>query len=192
MLFQDAAYAESIRLDTLRREQERAQAERVAQRQRAIDAFRLLPEPTKGNVDVLQIAVRLPDGSRIVRRFLQSDRVALLYTFVQSSLAASAAAAAASSSWIDTFVLVTDYPRRLLVNREATLLHSGITNMALLVVTVNEDADQQTNQQATANSSASASANASANANQQQQQQQQQRPQQTNDERQHVGSVAGF
>jgi hypothetical protein len=31
---------------------------------------------------VLQIAVRLPDGSRIVRRFLQGDRVALLYTFV--------------------------------------------------------------------------------------------------------------
>jgi hypothetical protein len=108
-VFQDAAYAESIRLDTLRREQERAQAERTAQRQRAIEAFRQLAEPPKGAcIDVLQIAVRLPDGSRIVRRFLQSPIVWLCCMFLfRASLAASAAA-----SWIDAFALVTDYPTK--------------------------------------------------------------------------------
>lgn len=168
----------------MRREQERALAERVALRQRAIEAFRQQPEPPKGGADVLQIAVRLPDGSRIVRRFLQSDRVALLYTFVQAS--------AVAAPWIDTFALVTDYPRRHLVNREVTLLHSGITNMALLVVTVNEEtpaAEKTENSNAIAVASAAVAASSSAAASSSTTTS---RVETTNDERQHVGSVAGF
>lgn len=136
---QDAAYAASVRADDLRRQDERAHAERAAQRQRTVEQFQQLAEPAKGDGDAVSIAVRLPDRARIVRRFRQSDRVALLYAFVCAHASNSAAAA-----WLDSFVLVTDFPRRHLVNREATLAQSGIGDMALLhVSTDTEQAAQQ-------------------------------------------------
>ena len=102
---QDAAYAASLRADDLRRQDERAHAERAAQRLRAVEQFQQLAEPAKGDADVLSIAVRLPDRARIVRRFRQSDRVALVYAFVCASAPPAAA-------WLDSFVLVTDFPRK--------------------------------------------------------------------------------
>jgi FAS-associated factor 2 len=142
---QEAAYAASLQADEARRREERAHAERAAQRQRAVEQFRLLPEPARGDADVLQIAVRLPDRARLVRRFRTTDRVDVLYAFVEANVPRTQA-------WLDSFSLVTDFPRRHIVNRKATLAQSGIGDMALLhVVTTStdddDDDDDQSNQQ---------------------------------------------
>lgn len=42
----------------------------------------LPPEPSAGAIGAVRIQFRLPDGNRAVRRFLQSEPVAVLYTFV--------------------------------------------------------------------------------------------------------------
>jgi len=45
----------------------------------------LPPEPEESNALVVHLAIRLPNGSRIVRRFLSSDAVRLVYEFVRRS-----------------------------------------------------------------------------------------------------------
>jgi Ataxin-3 len=43
----------------------------------------LTPEPAASQSDAVRIQIRLPDGSRAVRRFLSTDPVAMLYAFIE-------------------------------------------------------------------------------------------------------------
>lgn len=45
-------------------------------------AYELADEPAEGAPGVIKIQFRLPDGTRAVRRFLESDRVGVIYAFV--------------------------------------------------------------------------------------------------------------
>jgi hypothetical protein len=68
-----------------------------------------------------------------------------LYSFVDASVPAT-------QPWLESFKLVTDFPRRHLVNRDATLAQSGIGNMALLHVICDDDDDDDDDNDNTASS----------------------------------------
>merc|ERR1712087_28559 len=48
------------------------------------DAYELTDEPAEGAPDAVKIQFRLPDGTRAVRRFSESDQVGVIYAFVAS------------------------------------------------------------------------------------------------------------
>lgn len=68
-------------------EQEKEAAARDAvlrERIRAEKDAGLPPEPSPGDDDLVNVMFRMPDGSRFSRRFRVSDRVPLLFDFVDS------------------------------------------------------------------------------------------------------------
>ena len=50
----------------------------------AVPTVTLTEEPAAGTDGAVRIQFRMPDGSRAVRRFLQSDPVGMVYAFVES------------------------------------------------------------------------------------------------------------
>jgi ubiquitin fusion degradation protein 1 len=115
---------EEERLARLRAEMEREVAERaVAERERLEEerekrsermrlaeeaASRLPPEPTTDDaiIDIVEVVVRLPDGSRVTRRCKKSDTMAVLFDAV---LARGGEVEAIPGQ----FNLVQQYPRRM-------------------------------------------------------------------------------
>ena len=47
-------------------------------------SFELMEEPGEGATGVVKIEFRSPDGTRAVRRFLESEQVGVIYAFVES------------------------------------------------------------------------------------------------------------
>ena len=93
----------------------------------AAAAAALPPEPAAGAPASISVAVRLPDGARLTRRFAASDPVASLYDFVVSARAPGAARG--------SFTLVSSFPRRALDPAAGSLAGAGLTHPseALLV-----------------------------------------------------------
>jgi FAS-associated factor 2 len=110
-------------LTEVRREQERLQ--RMADRREECRR-RLKPEPdltTDGTV--VTLAVRLPDGRRVDRRFLASDSVAVLYDFIgQFDLGPEC----------ERFVCCLSFPRRPLNDHQLTLGQVGLAPRGVVVV----------------------------------------------------------
>jgi hypothetical protein len=46
----------------------------------------LPPEPADGVPDVTRVQIRTPDGSRLIRRFMKTDKISLLWTFVREQV----------------------------------------------------------------------------------------------------------
>lgn len=63
----------------------------------------LPPEPDPNDPSVLRILIKLPDGSRLERRFSPNDSISLLYQFVYSQDSAPL-----------NFQIVTNFPRKVL------------------------------------------------------------------------------
>ena len=72
------------------------------------------------------IAVRFPNGKRVRRRFLRSDRVGKVYDFVDASQCVSR-----------DYTLVRMMPKRALGDRDATLEEEKLTPSAALVLEIN-------------------------------------------------------
>jgi ataxin-3 len=88
------------------------------------DALPLPPrEPDAGEAGCLQLALRLPSGARLTRRFLGSD-----------TLAAVAAVAAAAGADMRCAALTAGYPPRALAPLTATLAELGVTPNSVLSV----------------------------------------------------------
>ena len=51
---------------------------------RGTSFFELTEEPGEGAMGAVKIQFRLPDGTRAVRRFLESEQVGVIYAFVES------------------------------------------------------------------------------------------------------------
>lgn len=123
---QDREYEESLELDRAR--EESAAAEEAARREREAQAEerraaaaaaalaavderrrRLVPEPPAGAEGAVAVLARLPDGSRLQRRFAPTDSVRSLYDWVHVARADQNGAAEASPA----FRLVSNMPRRV-------------------------------------------------------------------------------
>jgi len=115
-------------------ERERCQAEAEAREEAVevarVDARRLKgealpPEPEAGLPDVSRVAVRLPDGRRLDRRWLKSTKLQLLVDWV-------------SSVELDTYDvgLVSQYPRRefTMADHGLSLEEAGLHPQAMLFV----------------------------------------------------------
>ena len=76
-------------------------------------------EPPAGGEDVTKILIRLPDGSRVQRRFLNHDKIRVVYDFV-GSLEANTAL---------NYKLVSNFPRRVFDEStfSQTLLEAGLS-----------------------------------------------------------------
>lgn len=81
-------------------------------------------EPKEGEKSTL-IVIRLPDGSRIQRKFRPSDVVQSLYFFVESKLPVQVEERS-------PFELVSNFPRKSFTQMEQTLEGAGLCPQALL------------------------------------------------------------
>ena len=95
----------------------------------AADAAEALPdEPNIGDDDVVNIAFRLPDGSRVMRRFLSSHSARALFLFIDGyeKLHAGSSRLAVEPG---TYRLVAQHPRRVIESDDAgTMAEAGITH----------------------------------------------------------------
>jgi len=148
----DRAYEESLRADQEKEAQRRAEkiakemieaekaqaearekaereAEEAARAKIAADAAEALPEePNIGDDDVVNIAFRLPDGSRVMRRFLSSHSARALFLFIDGyeKLHAGSSRLAVEPG---TYRLVAQHPRRVIESDDAgTIAEAGITH----------------------------------------------------------------
>ena len=117
---QEAEQAERARLAA-------AESAAIALRQsrRAAAQARLPPEPAASATGVVEVALRFPDGTRLIRRFDAIEPLASVFDAVEAS---SFEALAAS----EDLKLVASYPRRVWTRREVQLGQSlqdaGLTN----------------------------------------------------------------
>jgi len=136
------AYEESIRRDTERQEKEdrdrqneemaRIQREREErdmedrqrdrERRRSELARTIAPEPSADDRRAVRIAVRLPDGSRLQRRFAPESQLQAVYDFVDSQ------------KELKEYDLVASHPRQVYANRDQTLTQAGLQGQSLLSV----------------------------------------------------------
>lgn len=120
----EAAEAEAAQASVLA---ESRAAEAAKERARAeLDAMRgrVLDEPPAGAPGVVTIAVRLPEGGRLLRRFEVGQRVGALYDYVRTAWADLSGAGAAPGE----FALVSHMPRTVHDDRERSLRESGLTD----------------------------------------------------------------
>lgn len=105
-----------------------AEAAEAAQRQGearlAAERARLTAEPLAGADGVVTVAVRLPEGGRIMRRFEKAQSVSLLYDWVHVAWADLSGLAAVPPR----FTVVSHMPRKAHDDRSATLAESGLSD----------------------------------------------------------------
>jgi len=112
------------------REEERKQQKQqeLKEKKRKSISSRLPLEPDLGEKDITQIVIRLPDGSRLQRRFLQSNNVQTIFDYINSS----------QPTLLDIdYDLVMNFPRKVF-NQEGsndiTLKEAGLCPQASLFV----------------------------------------------------------
>ncbi|KAF3664695.1 putative scarecrow-like protein 28-like isoform X2 [Capsicum annuum] len=89
----------------------KAEEEKEMERQLAAKEASLPQEPTADNENVVNLVVRMPDGSRRGRRFLKSDRLQSLFDYIDVGRVVKPG----------TYRLVRPYPRRAFSDGESTL-----------------------------------------------------------------------
>ncbi|KAJ3412089.1 FAS-associated factor 2 [Chytridiales sp. JEL 0842] len=149
---QEQAYAASLRADQekenrAREEKERLEREKQEElrkkqaREEKIEARKnrkvelrnsMVAEPALEEEGITKLSIRLPSGERILRRFKETDKLELLYNFVESH----------DLSPLDLeadFVIVNTYPRKVLVDQSLTLKEAGLCPSASIVVEEKDD-----------------------------------------------------
>ncbi|KAE9606582.1 hypothetical protein Lal_00026309 [Lupinus albus] len=115
--------AEAAREEERRREEEsrrKLQEEQELETQLAAKEAFLPPEPSSDGENVVNLLVRMPDGSRRGRRFLRSDKLQSLFDFIDIGRVVKPG----------SYRLVRPYPRRAFSYEESksTLEELGLTN----------------------------------------------------------------
>jgi len=112
-------------LDRARREQEERETmdrQRDRERRKEDLARSIAPEPPSDDRRAVRIAIRLPDGSRLQRRFSPESRVEAIYDFVDSQRVLS------------EYDLVSSHPRQIYNDRTLTLSSVGLVGQSSLFV----------------------------------------------------------
>lgn len=118
----ERAELEAAMAEERRQEMAKQQEEDLAARVLAAKSS-LPPEPAAGEPSA-HIAVRLPAGGRLVRRFNASHKVEVLYLWVLGF----------AELEYDDFELCMSHPRKILSDREVTLEEAGLMPQAALFV----------------------------------------------------------
>lgn len=150
---QESAYEESLRKDRERERKEQLERERIKreeeeERQRKLEhdkkveekreykrklAENLAPEPDSSEGDITRLSIRLPDGSRLIRKFRVTDKLKDVYDFVESK-------DLQPYDILTEVVLVNTFPRQKYFDREQTLKELGLfPNSSLIVEEVLEE-----------------------------------------------------
>eukprot|EP01156_Anaeramoeba_ignava_P023636 Anaeramoba_ignava/c21679_g1_i1.p2 GENE.c21679_g1_i1~~c21679_g1_i1.p2 ORF type:complete len:348 (+),score=135.79 c21679_g1_i1:49-1044(+) len=145
---QDKEYYQSLILDQEREREELRELEqkkqkieeekqkKIAEEQKEKDKKEMLEtfkkrlpkEPTENNQNTLTIAIKLPDSSRIQRKFLKTDTLRDLYDWVQIK----------SPDLIgNDFELAKNFPTTHFQNNETSLSSAGILNFDMLYLIKN-------------------------------------------------------
>jgi len=140
---QDRAFLESLAEDEARERrqqeeqrrlfQEQEEQEREAQRERnkvqerekrrEMCRQRLPSEPLPSEEGITQLVIRLTDGSRLQRRFKVMDKLQTVFDFVDST-----------SNEVESYDLLTNFPRKVFSDPHMTLQEAGLTPQAALFV----------------------------------------------------------
>jgi len=140
---QDRAFLESLAEDESREQrqkedqrriiEEKEAEERELQRERSklqerekrkeLCRQRIPIEPSLNEDGITQLVIRLTDGSRLQRRFKVTDKLEVVFDFVDSS-----------SNEIDNYDLVTNFPRKVFSDPHVTLKEAGLFPQAALFV----------------------------------------------------------
>eukprot|EP00826_Nyctotherus_ovalis_P051908 TRINITY_DN6518_c0_g1_i4.p2 TRINITY_DN6518_c0_g1~~TRINITY_DN6518_c0_g1_i4.p2 ORF type:complete len:146 (+),score=46.78 TRINITY_DN6518_c0_g1_i4:708-1145(+) len=91
-------------------------------------------EPDASDPNACEIAFRLPSGKRITRRFLKTDTIQALYTFIGLS--------AESELGDGNYEISQAIPRKIYANMQASLEEEGLVHKAALQVAHIESDDQ--------------------------------------------------
>ncbi|ETI31732.1 hypothetical protein, variant 1 [Phytophthora nicotianae CJ01A1] len=85
----------------------------------------LTPEPDAGAPGVTRVQIRVPDGSRLTRRFLKSDPLAMVWTFVKDQV---------SEARTRAFELRTSFPPSAVAYNDTLSIEEGKLENASLMV----------------------------------------------------------
>eukprot|EP01132_Coremiostelium_polycephalum_P002518 gene2518-3116_t len=138
---QDEAYKVSLamdqekaRLEKERLEQERLEKERLEQEeQKRLDDERLLlerkekkkskfiNEPEKGAPNVTTLAIRLSDGTRLLRNFYITDLVEDVLDYIDTQITVP----------IENYTLNSHFPKKQYTNKQESLGNAGLTDASL-------------------------------------------------------------
>lgn len=143
---QDAAYEASLQADRNKAQKEKEARElakieivEAERRQSVVDRVRadklerramllcnLPPEPSAAAPDISKLGIRLPDGTRLIRRFIATDTLESLYDFVESH-------DLSPIPLESDFIIVNSYPRKVLEASE-TFQQAGLCPNASVLV----------------------------------------------------------
>jgi len=141
---QDAAYLESLKADqekerllveerekirqeeerVKREEEEKLQREAERLREREEKAKRLADEPLESEKDISKFVIRLLDGSKVQRRFRSSDKLQLVFDFIDTK----------QETPMNMCQLSTNYPKKIYNDLDQTLKEAGLTPQAMVFV----------------------------------------------------------
>jgi len=83
-------------------------------------------EPPVDATDVTKTIIRLPDGTRLNRRFLANEPLQVLFDFIEVS--------AGEGAHMDTLEVATTHPRRVYTDPRQTFREAGLVPQAMLFV----------------------------------------------------------
>eukprot|EP00455_Lapot_gusevi_P055612 TRINITY_DN9060_c0_g5_i4.p1 TRINITY_DN9060_c0_g5~~TRINITY_DN9060_c0_g5_i4.p1 ORF type:complete len:295 (+),score=63.22 TRINITY_DN9060_c0_g5_i4:271-1155(+) len=88
----------------------------------------LPPEPEQGTRGAVGLSIRLPDGSQITRRFMDSDQLQVVFDYISCN------ELKIDGQPIHKWEVVTHYPKRVLSDPSITLRQANLIGRAVLFV----------------------------------------------------------
>jgi len=153
---QESAYEESLRKDRERErkeklERERKEREEQLAREKQMEYERkvnekikykqklaesLPPEPNEDECETVQLSIRFPDGSRVIRSFRADDKLQIVYDFVESK-------DLDPLDILSDIILVNTFPRKEYIEKDQTLESLGLYPSSSLIVEEKDDEESE-------------------------------------------------
>ncbi|KAF1775968.1 Ubiquitin-related domain [Phytophthora cactorum] len=111
--------------ETMQTEGDMEQEEKNEEEKAQEPVVELAPEPEAGAPGVTRVQIRVPDGSRLTRRFLKTDPLAMVWTFVKAQVPEARARA---------FELRTAFPPSAVAYNDTLSIEEGKLENASLMV----------------------------------------------------------
>lgn len=126
---QDSEYQASLAMDRAKEESKKEEELQANRKEEAREAKRrrVPAEPEVGAKGVTELVVRLPNNSRLKRRFLDSHTIGDVYDYVEC---------AEEAAELTDFELMTPYPKKTFADRTMQIGAAGLSPRAMLIVHV--------------------------------------------------------
>ncbi|KAJ3033770.1 FAS-associated factor 2 [Rhizophlyctis rosea] len=133
---EEAERAERERAEEERKERERVERREAKAKRKETLRETLPPEPDATEPELAKLAIRLPSGERLARRFRAADLVQLLYDFIETH----------DLSPLDLeaeFEVVNTYPRKVIRDMGKSLREVGLSPSASVIVEERVDSEEE-------------------------------------------------